>query len=208
MGSGGGSDDCCPIKKIWGSRDPMMDGMYMNTGKRPMSQLPKRCNSPCVYRKEGAMNGMEYCFADSLYSQSMCDTMGGMSTTTSIGPSGGQDDGETPVDMGSTGGPDDGETPVDMGSTGSTDDGELPVDMGSTQGQGENPVDMGMGETSADMGGTTGMDKTTKPSSAKSCGYKSIMRKCKINCTGVIEDEVKESKFNSICINGNCVSIA
>jgi len=170
-GMGGGSDECCPFKKIWGSRNPMMDGMYMNTGKKPMSQLPGRCNSPCIYIKKGAMDGMEYCFADSLYSQSMCDTMGGLSTTTDMGSSGGTDDGELPVDMGSTSMPDDGETPVDMGSTGSPGDGQTPIDMGSTDvpDATESPVDMGStdgpddGEKPVDMGSTDGPDDGEKP---------------------------------------------
>merc|ERR1719249_517796 len=96
---------------------------------------------------------MEYCFADSLYSQSMCDTMGGLSTTTDMGSSGGTDDGELPVDMGSTSRPDDGETPVDMGTTGSPGDGQTPIDMGSTQGSGETPMDMAS-ENPVSMGDT------------------------------------------------------
>merc|ERR1712142_1016091 len=207
-------DECCPFKKIWGSRNPMMDGMYMNTGKKPMSQLPGRCNSPCIYIKKGAMDGMEYCFADSLYSQSMCDTMGGLSTTTDMGSSGGTDDGELPVDMGSTSMPDDGETPVDMGSTGSpgdgqtpidmgsTSDGEKPVNMGSTQGSGEtpmdmtseNPVSMGDTETTEGFGGTEG-----KPSSGRSCGEKMIMNNCNVDCQGVEPNPEDGSEFASSC---------
>merc|ERR1711915_370338 len=117
--------------------NPMMDGMYKNVGKMPMNQLPRRCNSPCVYEKKGGMDGMQYCFADSFSSQSMCDSM----------------------DVGSTGGPDDGETPVDMGSSGSQEEGETPVDIGSSSGSKEETTNMGgMGETTMGMGGkTTGM---------------------------------------------------
>merc|ERR1719483_1854811 len=38
--------ECCPMKKIWGSMNPKMDGVYVNVGKMPWSSLPYRCNSP------------------------------------------------------------------------------------------------------------------------------------------------------------------
>merc|ERR1719233_2037270 len=48
MGYGMGGD-CCPKKKIWGSMNQKMDGMYVNVGKMPWGKLPRRCNSECVY---------------------------------------------------------------------------------------------------------------------------------------------------------------
>merc|ERR1711915_579251 len=113
-----------------------MDGMYKNVGKMPMNQLPRRCNSPCVYEKKGGMDGMQYCFADSFSSQSMCDSM----------------------DVGSTGGPDDGETPVDMGSSSGSK--EETTNMG---GMGE--TTMGMGGKTTGMGGNEGKETTKEPSS-------------------------------------------
>merc|ERR1719334_1444002 len=65
--------DCCPMKKIWGSMNPKMDGMYVNVGKKSWGQLPGRCNSQCVYERKGAYDGLQYCFGDSMYSQSECD---------------------------------------------------------------------------------------------------------------------------------------
>merc|ERR1739838_280304 len=115
----GGGGDCCPMKRISGSVNPQMDGVYVNknNNKKPCNSLPGRCNSPCVYEKKNAYDGVQYCFADSLYSQSECEAV---------------EEGETPVDMGS-----EGETPVDMGSgSGSSgmpsgSENESPVNMGS-----------------------------------------------------------------------------
>ena len=68
MGGMGGMDtECCPMKKIWGSMNQKMDGMYVNVGKRPWNNLP--CNSPCVYEKNGGWDNIQYCFADSMMSQ-------------------------------------------------------------------------------------------------------------------------------------------
>merc|ERR1711862_637319 len=64
--------DCCPKKKIWGSMNQKMDGMYVNVGKMPWGKLPMRCNSDCVYDREGSYDGLKYCFGDSMYSQSEC----------------------------------------------------------------------------------------------------------------------------------------
>ena len=75
MGNGMGGGECCPAKKIWGSMNPKMDGMYVNVGKKNMANLPYRCNSPCIYEKKGSWDGMQYCFADSMTSQSECDAM-------------------------------------------------------------------------------------------------------------------------------------
>merc|ERR1711892_955390 len=118
--------DCCPMKRISGSMNPQMDGVYVNknNNKKPCDSLPGRCNSPCVYEKKNAYDGVQYCFADSLYSQSECEAV---------------EEGETPVDMGS-----EGESPVNMGSA-SGSGSEDPVDMGPGS---ENPVDMGSGSGS------------------------------------------------------------
>ena len=116
-GMGGMYRECCPMKNISGSMNPKMDGMYVNVGKRPWNTLPFRCNSPCVYEKKNSWDNMQYCFADSMYSQSQCDVM---------------DEGEEPVDMGMGSGS---ENPVNMGS-GSGSGSEDPVDMGSGSGCG------------------------------------------------------------------------
>merc|ERR1719481_948886 len=95
-GMEGMDEECCPMKKIWGSMDPKMDGVYKNVGTLPRESLPPRCNSPCVYERKGWEDGLQFCFGDSMYSQSQCQAM---------------EEGEEPVDMGSGG-----EKPVDMGS--------------------------------------------------------------------------------------------
>merc|ERR1711892_664141 len=149
--------------------NPQMDGVYVNMGKKPCNSLPGRCNSPCVYEKKNAYDGVQYCFADSLYSQSECEAM--------------VEEGETPVDMGS-----EGETPVDMGSgsgSGSASENESPVDMGSGSGSGsENPVNMGSGsEDPVDMGPGSGSGSGSG-SNGGSCGPKTLMDNCNINCVG------------------------
>merc|ERR1712002_57597 len=98
-GMGGG---CCPKKKIWGSMNQKMDGMYVNVGKMPWGKLPMRCNSDCVYERMGSYDGLKYCFGDSMYSQSECAADMG--------------DGEEPVDMG----PGDGSGSGGMGGSGGT----------------------------------------------------------------------------------------
>merc|ERR1712123_468352 len=142
------------MKRISGSINPQMDGVYVNknNNKKPCNGLPGRCNSPCVYEKKNAYDGVQYCFADSLYSQSECEAVEG--------------EGETPVDMGS-----EGETPVDMGS-GSGSGSENPVNMGSGS---EDPVDMGSGsENPVDIGSGSGsgsgiaLDEVT-------CGEQTLM---------------------------------
>merc|ERR1740137_358762 len=97
MGNGldGMEDECCPMKKIWGSKNPKMDGVYVNVGKLPFPSLPYRCNSRCVFERKDGMDSMQYCFADSMYSQSECEAVG---------------EGEEPVDMGEGS-----ESPVNMG---------------------------------------------------------------------------------------------
>merc|ERR1711892_682462 len=114
-GMGGMDGECCPMKKIWGSMNPKMDGVYVNVGKLPWSSLPYRCNSPCVFERKGGMDSMQYCFADSMYSQSECEAVG---------------EGEEPVDMGEGS-----ESPVNMGP-GSGMGSEDPVNMGSGSGNG------------------------------------------------------------------------
>merc|ERR1711970_43129 len=129
MGYGMGGD-CCPRKKIWGSMNQKMDGMYVNVGKMPWGKLPRRCNSDCVYERMGSYDGLKYCFGDSMYSQSECDADMG--------------DGEEPVDMG----PGSGDMGSGYGGMGSGSDGESPVDMGpggesgmGSGSEGETPVD-------------------------------------------------------------------
>merc|ERR1711892_1298783 len=140
MDNGGG--ECCPMKRISGSMNPQMDGVYVNNNnnKKPCNSLPGRCNSPCVYEKKNAYDGVQYCFADSLYSQSECEAV--------VDP----EEGETPVDMGSesgSGSASENESPVDMGP-GSGSGSENPVNMGSGS---EDPVDMGSGsENPVDIG--------------------------------------------------------
>merc|ERR1712123_150525 len=114
-GLGGMEGECCPMKKIWGSMNPKMDGVYVNVGKLPWSSLPYRCNSPCVFERKGGMDSMQYCFADSMYSQSECQALG---------------EGEESVDMGEGS-----ESPVNMGP-GSGMGSENPVNMGSGSGSG------------------------------------------------------------------------
>merc|ERR1719186_2282628 len=113
--------------------------MYVNVGKKNMANLPYRCNSPCIYEKKGSWDGMKYCFADSMTSQSECDAM--------------VDDGEEPVDMGSGSGPGS-ENPVDMGS-GSGQESENPVNMGSGSGQGSGS-NMGGSGSGAGIGSGSG----------------------------------------------------
>merc|ERR1719153_1404015 len=157
-------DECCPVKKVWGSIDPDMDGWYVNVGKKNPQSLPWRCNNGCIYVKKTNMMGMKYCFADSMTSQSYCDAMDDGEEPVDMGsgngygsgyPSGGGDGsgsgypsgGEDPVDMGSGASGEGSEDPVDMGSGGSGEGSEDPVDMGSGgSGMGsEDPVDMGSG---------------------------------------------------------------
>merc|ERR1712013_271387 len=105
-----------------------MDGMYVNVGKMSWGKLPMRCNSDCVYEREGSYDGLKHCFGDSMYSQSECAADMG--------------DGEEPVDMG----PGDGSGSGGMGGYGSGSGG-----MGSGS-DGESPVDMGPGSESGGMG--------------------------------------------------------
>merc|ERR1712106_718684 len=161
--------------------NPQMDGVYVNknNNKKPCNSLPGRCNSPCGYEKKDAYDGVQYCFADSLYSQSEAVEE--------------PEEGETPVDMGS-----EGETPVDMGSgsgSGSASENESPVDMGSGSGLGrENPVNLGSGsEDPVDMGsgsenpvniGSGSGSSSGSGSNGGSCGPKTLMDNCNIYCDG------------------------
>jgi len=124
--------DCCPKKKIWGSMNQKMDGMYVNVGKMPWGKLPMRCNSDCVYEREGSYDGLKYCFGDSMYSQSECAADMG--------------DGEEPVDMG----PGDGSGSGGMGGGGSGSGG-----MGSDYGSGSGGMG-GYGSGSGGMGSDYG----------------------------------------------------
>ena len=104
--------DCCPAKKIWGSLTPSLDGVYDLVQAMDLGSLPKRCNSPCVYKKRGPNIGgnrearkmgdaaeKRFCFADSIVSQSECtfdgeepvfigDEMGGSGSQSGMGGSG------------------------------------------------------------------------------------------------------------------------
>ena len=112
--------DCCPSKKIWGSLTPNLDGVYDLVQALALGSLPKRCNSPCVYRKRGGsgfgpndggnreaffkmgdVGDKMFCFADSMVSQSECtfageepvfigDGIGGHGSSSGIGGSGSQ----------------------------------------------------------------------------------------------------------------------
>merc|ERR1712193_211822 len=60
-GDGYGDDEyaCCPLKMVTGSKDPEMDGLYRLVMKADWSvNLPAKCNSRCVYQKDGNGNGM------------------------------------------------------------------------------------------------------------------------------------------------------
>merc|ERR1712183_1154333 len=60
-GDGYGDDEyaCCPLKMVTGSKDPGMDGLYRLVMKADWSvNLPAKCNSRCVYQKDGNGNGM------------------------------------------------------------------------------------------------------------------------------------------------------
>merc|ERR1711942_505703 len=188
--------DCCPKKKIWGSMNQKMDGMYVNVGKMPWGKLPMRCNSDCVYEREGSYDGLKYCFGDSMYSQSECAADMG--------------DGEEPVDMG----PGDGSGSGGMGGYGSGSGG-MGSDYGSGSGgmggygsgsggmgsgsDGESPVDMGPGSESGFEGygsGTMGpgsgsgsedpvnMGSGSGSSSGALCPEAILMDKCWIDCSG------------------------
>jgi len=207
MGYGMGGD-CCPRKKIWGSMNQKMDGMYVNVGKMPWGKLPRRCNSDCVYERMGSYDGLKYCFGDSMYSQSECDAdMGDGEEPVDMGP--GDDMGSGYGDMGSGS---DGESPVDMGpgeesGMGSGSEGENPVDMGSGSGSGgEDPVTMGPGsgsEDPVDMGsGSGGEDPVTMgPGSGSGsgalCPMKVMMMDCNIDCLNASPDPATGQLFIS-----------
>merc|ERR1719233_178780 len=197
MGYGMGGD-CCPKKKIWGSMNQKMDGMYVNVGKMPWGKLPRRCNSECVYERMGAYDGLKYCFGDSMYSQSECDAdMGDGEEPVDMGPG---DMGSGSGDMGSgdMGSGSDGESPVDMGpgsgsgmgseGMGSGSGGEDPVDMGSGSGSGgEDPVKMGPGSGNEDPV-TMGPGSGSGSGSGASCPEKELMKDCDIDCVGAQPD--------------------
>merc|ERR1712106_45419 len=82
MGGMMGGEDCCPYKKIWGSMNPMMDGVYTLVS-RWAPNLPYNCMSSCVYEKKGSW-GQKFCFAPSMMTQAQCIA----------------GDGEEPVEMG------------------------------------------------------------------------------------------------------------
>jgi len=73
-GSGSGSSMmvdgiCCPYKKILGSKNPKLDGIYTLVSNW-MPNLPNKCYNSCVYEKKGSWG--QFCFAPSMTSQSEC----------------------------------------------------------------------------------------------------------------------------------------
>merc|ERR1719186_471920 len=70
MGGMMGDDLCCPYKKIWGSKNPKLDGVYMLVSNW-VSNLPYKCHSSCVYEKKGSF-GQKFCFAPSMTAQTEC----------------------------------------------------------------------------------------------------------------------------------------
>merc|ERR1719318_2377583 len=70
MDGGMDTEDCCPYKKIWGSMNPRLDGVYTLVS-RWEPNLPYSCQSSCVYEKKGS-RGRKFCFAPSIVSQAEC----------------------------------------------------------------------------------------------------------------------------------------
>ena len=103
--------ECCPKKSITGPNNGM-NGVYTFVETRPKNTLPSKCNSPCVYKKEGSTDKMEYCFADSMTHQSKCDDVG-----------------DDAPPFSTTYEPDDKETPVNMDGYTTSPGGEDPVSM-------------------------------------------------------------------------------
>merc|ERR1712179_462713 len=70
---GGGMDDeegCCPQKKIWGSMNPRLDGVYTLVSKWA-PDLPYNCMDSCIYEKKRSP-GKIFCFAPSMMSEAEC----------------------------------------------------------------------------------------------------------------------------------------
>ena len=85
-----GGEECCPTKKVWGSMNPLRDGIYdldqastsaTISGYGEELQWPRRCRLAgawCIYKKrdltgaEMTYHTVKYCFAPSEYSHSMC----------------------------------------------------------------------------------------------------------------------------------------
>ena len=70
-----GDDNCCQYTKIWGSKDPKIDGFYTLVSKW-MPNLPYMCQSSCVYEKKGS-DGQKFCFAPSMITQGQCIAVDG-----------------------------------------------------------------------------------------------------------------------------------
>merc|ERR550519_1721155 len=69
---GGGMDDdgCCPQKKIWGSMNPRLDGVYtLMSNWAP--DLPYNCMDSCIYERKRSPGKM-FCFAPSMLSEAEC----------------------------------------------------------------------------------------------------------------------------------------
>merc|ERR1719244_2504287 len=70
---GGGMDDeegCCPQKKIWGSMNPRLDGVYTLVSYWA-PDLPYNCMDSCIYEKKRSP-GKNFCFAPSMMSEAEC----------------------------------------------------------------------------------------------------------------------------------------
>merc|ERR1712013_420450 len=69
---GGGMEDeeCCPYKKIWGSMNPRLDGVYTLVSNWA-PDLPNNCMDSCIYEKKRSP-GKKFCFAPSMMSEAEC----------------------------------------------------------------------------------------------------------------------------------------
>merc|ERR1712013_526424 len=69
---GGGMEDeeCCPYKKIWGSMNPRLDGVYTLVSNWA-PDLPYNCMDSCIYEKKRSP-GKKFCFAPSMMSEAEC----------------------------------------------------------------------------------------------------------------------------------------
>jgi len=70
---GGGMDDdegCCPQKKIWGSMNPRLDGVYTLVSNWA-PDLPYNCLDSCIYERKRSPGKM-FCFAPSMMSEAEC----------------------------------------------------------------------------------------------------------------------------------------
>merc|ERR1712183_692696 len=116
-GDGYGDDEyaCCPLKMVTGSKDPEMDGLYRLVMKADWSvNLPAKCNSRCVYQKDGNGNGMGGMSSgygmggmESGYGMGGMDSGSGMTGGSGIGEGMGEGYGGSVSGIGGYGGPSD-----------------------------------------------------------------------------------------------------